>query len=440
VVHRDVKPHNILLPDRSGHPLETAVPTIAKLTDFGGAHIAGEEALTRTGDVLGTLAYMAPEQSEGREAGAQADLYSLALVLYEGLSGVNPVRGPTPAATVRRIGRPLAPLGRERRDLPRQLTHAIDAALAPEARDRGTLAELRDALGEALEVGARHARDPASRRGGQPVEPFAREPQAAPTRLLEQEGPAPVLAEDATDATGWLTVERFAWLAGLLALCAWQLGAGRSGVALLALCAVLPLVALVRRPGPSWLAAAFAPLLGVAGLAGAFPALAGQAASWRARALLGALGYWWLRLAEPLLDGPGHSLWLGYPPGTGGGSARSLWEGSPATAATHALTPLFTLGLLFGALVWALAAASLPLLVRGRSAMRDALAATAWAVALAAATPLLLTGLGGRAASAGAPRGVIVGSALGAVLAIAACAVRERADGRTGGQVRGRVG
>ena len=72
--------------------------------------------------MLGTLAYMAPEQIEGREVDARADLYSLALVLYEALSGVNPVRGPTPAATARRIGRPLRPLGRSRSDLPRQLT------------------------------------------------------------------------------------------------------------------------------------------------------------------------------------------------------------------------------------------------------------------------------------------------------------------------------
>jgi eukaryotic-like serine/threonine-protein kinase len=99
VIHRDVKPQNVLVPhqpdERGG---------VAKLADFGGARLAGEDALTRTGDVLGTLAYMAPEQSEGRAAAEPADLYALALVLYEGLSGVNPVRGATPAATARRIG------------------------------------------------------------------------------------------------------------------------------------------------------------------------------------------------------------------------------------------------------------------------------------------------------------------------------------------------
>ena len=52
----------------------------------------GGDSLTRTGDVIGTAAYMAPEQAEGLDAGAPADLYSLALVVYEALTGVNPVR------------------------------------------------------------------------------------------------------------------------------------------------------------------------------------------------------------------------------------------------------------------------------------------------------------------------------------------------------------
>ena len=105
--------------------------------------------LTRTGDVLGTLAYMAPEQSDGGEAGEAADLYSLALILYEAFSGVNPVRGATPAATARRIGRPLESLRSSRGDLPRALTRALDRALSPRPGDRGTVAELRATLADA---------------------------------------------------------------------------------------------------------------------------------------------------------------------------------------------------------------------------------------------------------------------------------------------------
>ena len=86
VVHRDVKPSNVLIPERPVTPAQ-----LAKLTDFGVARIIGGDSLTRTGDVVGTAAYMAPEQAEGLEAGAPADLYSLALVVYEALTGVNPV-------------------------------------------------------------------------------------------------------------------------------------------------------------------------------------------------------------------------------------------------------------------------------------------------------------------------------------------------------------
>ena len=146
VIHRDIKPQNVLVPHRVPEAAGAA-----KLTDFGGASLAGEDGLTRTGDVLGTLAYMAPEQSEGREVGVQADLYALALVLYEAFSGVNPVRGATPAATARRIGEPLEPLERSRRDLPRGLTRALDRAIAPAPPDRGTLADLAHALERALE-------------------------------------------------------------------------------------------------------------------------------------------------------------------------------------------------------------------------------------------------------------------------------------------------
>ena len=128
VIHRDVKPQNVLVPNAAVEqtPSRGASPAVAKLADFGGARLAGDEALTRTGDVFGTLAYMAPEQSEGHEAGPPADLYSLALVLYEALTGVNPVRGRTPAATARRIGAPIEPLQRRRRDLPRGAHCALD--------------------------------------------------------------------------------------------------------------------------------------------------------------------------------------------------------------------------------------------------------------------------------------------------------------------------
>jgi hypothetical protein len=395
VVHRDLKPSNVLVPaagpDAAGAP--------AKLTDFGGALLAGEQGLTRTGDVLGTLAYMAPEQLDGAAVDARADLYALALVLYEALTGVNPVRGPTPAATARRVGCALPPLERHRRDLPRPLTRALDRALDPDPAARGSLAELRDALADLRPAGrSARQRQPAHRSGSPTVtRPGSRED---PGEVLAETGaPTAVPSDEPAPANGWLTLPRLAWLATTAAGSAWLLSTGRPGPAVAAVCAGAPLVAAVRRPGPGWLAPALAPVLGLAGLAAAYPALAGQAPRWRARALLGALGWWWLCLA-------------GLP-----------WHGSGASAARAALR-LPSLGLLAGLALWALAAATLPWLVRGRAATLDALAAIVWAGAVVAATVALRRDVPLPHGAAPSAREVVLGAALGALLAVVARALR----------------
>jgi len=420
VIHRDIKPQNVLVPARP-----QGAAGAAKLTDFGGASLAGEDALTRTGDVLGTLAYMAPEQSEGREVGEEADLYALALVLYEALSGVNPVRGPTPAATARRIGRRLEPLERRRRDLPRSLTRSLDTALEPSPVDRGTLAELRDALEEALARGLRRS----WRR------PAPRAPQAEPGgALAAQVHPAaqadPVEQEDRPAGRSRRALPRRLWIAAALATIVWQAWEGRPGVGLLIFAAVLPLLALspdraAAAEAPAWPACALAPLLGLAGLAGAFPALAGQARRWRERALLGAIAYWWLTLAEPLL-GPqslGGRLWLAAPSGAGGTPTRAAWEGSLGVSLSHVLGPMLSLGVLLGAALWAAGAVTLPWLVRGRSALLDVVAVACWSAALVAAAPLLDSGLSAHAAHP-APQGAVLGAIIGAMVAVAARALR----------------
>src|SRR5215204_325397 len=103
VIHRDVKPGNVMV---LADPAAGA--GFAKLADIGG-----------------TLAYMAPEQAEGARVTPACDVYSLALTLYEAWTGTNPVRAAGPAATARRLGRPLPSLARVRRDLPLQLCDAI---------------------------------------------------------------------------------------------------------------------------------------------------------------------------------------------------------------------------------------------------------------------------------------------------------------------------
>ena len=87
IVHRDVKPHNILFTN-DGH---------AKLSDFGIAAAAGEAVLTGDGMVLGSAHYMSPEQAQGRATGPQSDLYSLGIVMYEALTGGLPFTGKTAA-------------------------------------------------------------------------------------------------------------------------------------------------------------------------------------------------------------------------------------------------------------------------------------------------------------------------------------------------------
>jgi eukaryotic-like serine/threonine-protein kinase len=144
VIHRDVKPQNVMV---VADPAAGA--GFAKLADFGVAHVASGDPLTRTGDVVGTLAYMAPEQAEGARTTPASDVYSLALTLYEAWSGSNPVRAGGPAATARRLGRPLPSLAAARRDLPLELCHAIDDALDIDPIHRPGPSDLRRGLAAA---------------------------------------------------------------------------------------------------------------------------------------------------------------------------------------------------------------------------------------------------------------------------------------------------
>ena len=80
VLHRDIKPSNLLL-DKSGH---------VWIADFGLARVEDESQLTRTGDILGTLRYMSPEQATGERVDARSDVYSLGATLYE-LATLQPV-------------------------------------------------------------------------------------------------------------------------------------------------------------------------------------------------------------------------------------------------------------------------------------------------------------------------------------------------------------
>jgi hypothetical protein len=389
VIHRDVKPQNVIVPDEPGG-------AAAKLLDFGVAHLAGDEPLTRTGDVVGTLAYMAPEQAAGERVDERADLYSLALVLYEALAGTNPVRMPSPAATARRVGTALPPLRKARRNLPAELCAALDRALAPDPEARGALADLADALAGALghlsdEGGtiAPHPLERDDRRAGllgRLAAGLAAGGLAA--AALTAAPDAPVIAALGV-AVAVIAFPRAGWLlaaAGVMA-------ALPDDAALIAAGAVVPPL-LLRRHGLTWSLPAAAPLLGLAGLAGAYPAIAGAVRGAWARAALGATGLWWLLLAEPLLD---RDLAFATAPGDAGDVLETLLGG----------------GALLLAPVWAAAALVLPWLVRGRSLAVDVVAATTWAAGLGAAT-----GAVAQSASLGEPRGLAAGAVVAGALAL----------------------
>jgi hypothetical protein len=426
VVHRDVKPGNVMVPD---DPHDQA--GVAKLTDFGVARIAGEDVLTRTGDVVGTLAYMAPEQAEGGEAGAEADLYALALVLYEALAGVNPVRGRGAASTARRVGARLPPLGRLRRDLPLDLCGAIDRAVLPHPDQRGTLADLRQGLATALPHAAAEEGTVAggALEGlGETAVPRPRTPPrerllagaaagALATAALAWLGPAgsvPAPAAGVAAAVLVAVLPRAGWLALAATIAAWLASEDRAGVALVVLAAALPTAALLRRGGPLWSAPALAALLAIPGLAGAWPAVAGQAARpWR-RLALGALGGWWLVLAEALAA---DRLALGPP----AGADDAAWQASAADALHVVVAPAVTGGALLVAALWGVAALALPLLVRGRVFAIDLVAASAWAAALGSATQAVAPEM----------RGLVAGAVAAGGLAVAARASRGEARSRS---------
>src|SRR5215216_2842433 len=142
VVHRDVKPGNLL------RSRDNAV----KLADFGIAKAAEQADITKAGSVLGTAAYLSPEQARGEKAGPPADLYALGVVSYQLLTGRLPYEAAslTDLARLQEASPPLSPSDVEP-GVPRELGEAVMRALhpLPEGRYEGAL-EMGDALRDGL--------------------------------------------------------------------------------------------------------------------------------------------------------------------------------------------------------------------------------------------------------------------------------------------------
>ncbi|HEY1590354.1 MAG TPA: serine/threonine-protein kinase [Solirubrobacteraceae bacterium] len=472
VVHRDVKPSNILIPERPVTPAQ-----LAKLTDFGVARIIGGDSLTRTGDVVGTAGYMAPEQAEGLEAGAPADLYSLALVIYEALTGINPVGTGAAASRARRLGAYLPPLRRQRRDLPRELGCAIDLALRPRPRERGSIDELRYGLAASVGVVGDHPgvvsspwpaqvtsnprrskarapkwdQPPAAEQHPLTPQPAPREDQPPladrrapipwPQRALAgaaaaivaawligvvlSHPPVPPAVAAAIGAVAVAALPRIGWVALLIAAGVGLAADGHAGATLVfAIAALLPVLLMPLHPA-RWPLGAFAPALGAIGLAGAWPAIAGRAPGPWQRAALGATGWIMLVVANVLGTSAlymnlGHTI-----------AARPVWEPSLSETFSHVISPVATAGVLAPAVVWALAAVLLPWTTFMRPLAVQLVLVTVWTAATASATTIFLHA--GHARTLLTPGAAVLGAIAAGVVALAPSVAEAFRASRTAG-------
>ncbi len=145
LIHRDIKPSNILLDDRD----------FAYLIDFGIARVADDTRMTKTGNTIGTFAYIAPERLDGRgDEDARVDIYSLACVLYECLAGEPPFGGDTMARLVfAHMNDPPPRPSIARPDVPAQVDVVIATGMAKDPDQRyATTIELADAARDAITV------------------------------------------------------------------------------------------------------------------------------------------------------------------------------------------------------------------------------------------------------------------------------------------------
>jgi serine/threonine-protein kinase len=166
IVHRDVKPENCMF-DVRGASLVRVM-----LCDFGIARVAAAEGMTATGAIIGSPAYMSPEQASGRECDVRSDQFSLGALLYQVATGALPFTAPTPLATMSKIvsGEHRSPTAKNPR-VPLYLERVIERCLMLKAESRFPAAEgIAEALREGLNGDgfvdidgelSRYVRDPA---------------------------------------------------------------------------------------------------------------------------------------------------------------------------------------------------------------------------------------------------------------------------------------
>ncbi|HTU16171.1 MAG TPA: protein kinase [Solirubrobacterales bacterium] len=146
MVHRDVKPQNVLI-DSTGR---------AKLTDFGISRQLNDEGVTATGRVIGTTDYVAPEQAMGKDVDPRSDIYSLGIVLYEMLTGDVPFEADNQiGVAMKHVNEPIPDIQVQRPDISAASARVVEKATAKDPDDRyDTIEEMSEDLQAALEVEA----------------------------------------------------------------------------------------------------------------------------------------------------------------------------------------------------------------------------------------------------------------------------------------------
>jgi len=142
VVHRDIKPANLMVTGDGS----------LKIMDFGIARIRGSQRMTRTGHIIGTLAYMAPEQIQGHEGDERSDIYSLGIVFYELLAGDPPFIADSEYQLIRaQVEEPPRALAERLPGIDPAINQAVMRALAKEPAERfATMQEFSRALGSTM--------------------------------------------------------------------------------------------------------------------------------------------------------------------------------------------------------------------------------------------------------------------------------------------------
>jgi serine/threonine protein kinase len=229
LVHRDIKPGNLLItPDGR-----------VKITDFGIARIADQVPLTATGQVMGTVQYLSPEQASGHPASPTTDIYSLGIVAYESLAGRRPFTGESQVAIA------MAQINEQPPDLPvtvsEPVRNLVYSSIAKNPADRPAsaahLARAAQALRRGDVAGAAAAVPGVAAAGTLPA--LQREnPATQATRILTTAGPTQMAAAPPTGPTE--TKRRNPWTWPLIAL-----------IALILIIVIITIINLLASPSPT---------------------------------------------------------------------------------------------------------------------------------------------------------------------------------------------